>query len=409
MKRHRHGIGSRGFAYVVKRRSHPYHTTMSNPTDNTSSVAAGAGPQLSEARPVTPEDEAGIARLAARAFPRSQAVFVRAGREGFVVDGQDGLAAAVLVRVIDLPGRRRLGFVAWAMTDPAYQGRGLAPALAKLSIARLEALGCERIVTEIEGHNAASEGAFRKLGFRRIGPWAQVAAFGLLGAARARLSIGYSMDPGHFIWLRGAEPASIVEGRERALAWALNGAFALLALAMGSGFLLGSMPALPSAGAAGAALFAVILVIGIREGAMRAAARARGLAVTYRAWDSGLGITAAVAVLFGSLFPLPGSVYPTAEDWRARDAGPALATAALAGTGAVAVLVGLALWAGAAFAGTMGAAIAAGILFIGKPLLLFDTVMAFPPFHAFNARRIYEHHRGVWAVMAVLGILLFLL
>ncbi len=369
----------------------------------------GPAPEQSEPRPLRPEDAGGIARLAARAFPRSQAVFVRAGSEGFVVDGEHGLAAAVLVRVIALPGGQRIGFVAWAMTDPAYQGRGLAPALAELSIARLEALGCDSIVTEIEGHNAASEGAFRKLGFRRIGPRAQVAAFGLLGAAKARLSIGYSTDPGHFIWLRGAEPAPIVEGRERALAWALNGAFALLALAMGSGLVLGGMPALPSGTEAGVALLAVALVLGVREGAMRAAARARGLAVTYRAWDSGLGITAAVAALFGSLFPLPGSVYPAAEDWRARDAGPVLATAALAGTGAVAVLVGLVLWAEAAFAGTMGATVAAGILFIGKPLLLFDTLMAFPPFHAFNARRIYEHHRGIWTAMAVIGVLLFLL
>ncbi|MGY6411757.1 MAG: N-acetyltransferase family protein [Alkalilacustris sp.] len=334
---------------------------------------------------------------------------MRAGSEGVVIDGEHGLAAAVLVRVIALPGGRRIGFIAWAMTDPGYQGRGLAPALAELSIARLEALGCDSIVTEIEGHNAASETAFRKLGFRRIGPGAQVAAFGLLGAARARLSIGYSTDPGHFIWLRGAEPAPIAEGRERALAWALNGAFTLLALAMGSGLLLGGMPALPSVGDAGVALLAVALVLGIREWAMRTAARARGLTVTYRAWDSGIGITSAVAVLFGSLFPLPGSVYPAGEDWRARDAGPALATAALAGSVAVAVLVGVALWAGAAFAGTLGATAAAGVLLIGKPLLLFDTLMAFPPFHAFNARRIYELHRGVWACMAVLGILLFLL
>ncbi|WP_207186517.1 GNAT family N-acetyltransferase [Rhodobaculum claviforme] len=360
-------------------------------------------------RPLRPEDEAGIARLAARAFPRSQAVFVRAGSEGFVLDAEDGLAAAVLVRVIVLPGGRRIGFVAWAMTDPAHQGRGLAPALARRGIARLEALGCDAIVTEIEGHNAASEGAFRKLGFRRIGLRDQIAAFGLAGAARMRLSIGHGMDPGHFIWLRGASPTPTVEGRERALAWGLNGAFAVLALAMGGGLVAGGMPALPSAAQAGLALLAVALVLGIREGAMRTAARLRGLAVTCRAWDSGLTITAAVAVLFGNLFPLPGSVYPAAEDWRARDAGPALATAALAGSGAVAVLVGLAIWAGGAFAGTMGGAVAAAVLLVGKPLLLFDTVMAFPPFHAFNARRIYEHHRGVWAGMAALGVLLFLL
>jgi len=382
---------------------------MATPVSDDSSRPTGGRVQArSGPRPVAPEDAAGIARLAARAFPRSQAVFVRAGREGFVVDGEDGLAAAVLLRTITLPGGRRIGFVAWAMTDPAHQGRGLASALARLGVERLEALGCDTVVTEIEGHNAASEGTFRKLGFRRIGPGAQVAAFGLLGAARVRLGIGTSTDPGHFIWLRGAEPAPTVEGRERVLAWAINGVFALLALAMGGGLLLGGAPALPSGGEAGFALMGVVVLLGAREAAMRRAARARGLAVTYRAWDSGLGITAPVAVLFGSLFPLPGSVYPAAEGRPARDAGPALATAALAGTLAVALLVGLALWAGTAFAGTVLATAASGVLSVGKPLLLFDTLMPFPPFHAFNARRIFEHHRGLWAGLAVIGALLFL-
>ena len=377
--------------------------------DDSSRPTGGRVPARSGPRPIRPGDAGGIARLAARAFPRSQAVFVRAGSEGFVVDGEDGLAAAVLLRTITLSGGRRIGFVAWAMTDPAHQGRGRASALARLGIARLEALGCDTVITEIEGHNAASEGAFRKLGFRRIGLGAQVAAFGLPGAARVRLGIGYSTDPGHFIWLRGAEPAPTVEGRERILAWAINGVFALLAVAMGGGLLLGGTPALPSSVEAGFALMGVVLLLGAREAAMRMAARARGLAVTYRARDSGLGITAPVAVLFGSLFPLPGSVYPAAEGGPARDAGPALATAALAGALAVAMLVGLALWAGTALAGTMLATAASGVLFVGKPLVLFDTVMAFPPFHAFNARRIFEHHRGLWAGLAVIGALLFLL
>ena len=404
------GMGELRLPDVVNRPAQEYPDRMADPTANGSSRPAGGPvPALSEPRPLAAEDSGGIARLAARTFPRSLAVFVRAGYEGFVVDGADGLAAAVLVRVIALPGDRRIGFVAWAMTDPAYQGRGLAPLLARLGIARLEALGCDTVITEIEGHNAASEGAFRKLGFRRIGPGAQVAAFGLLGAARLRLAIGYSADPGHFIWQRGAAPTPTAEGRERALAWAINGVFALLALAMGSGLLLGGTPALPSGGEAGFALLGVVLLLGAREAAMRMAARTRGLAVSYRAWDSGLGITAAVAVLFGSLFPLPGSVYPAAEDRRARDAGPGLATAALAGAVAVAMLVGLALWAGTSLAGTVVATAAAGVLVVGKPLLLFDTLMAFPPFHAFNARRIYEHNRGIWVAMAATGVLLFLL
>lgn len=330
-----------------------------------------------QSRPVRADDAAAIARLAARAFPPTQAPFVRASGEGFVVEAGDRLAAAVLLRVIALPHGRRVGFVSWAMTDPDHRGRGHARRLTALGLERLAALGCTQVVTEIEGHNAASEAVFRSLGFRQLSLRDQIAAFGPLGAAWLRLRIGYATDPGHFLWLHGA------------------------ALTRGA-------PGLPEVAVAGAMLPAVALLLGLREAAMRLAARACGPAVSYRAWDSGIGITLAIALLFGRLFPLPGSVYPRADRWP-EGAARALALAALAGTGAVALVVAAALWARGGSAGPLAATLAAPLLFVGKPLLLFDTVMAFPPFQSFAAQRIRELHRGLWVAVAALGLALFLL
>lgn len=53
----------------------------------------------------------------------------------------------------------------------------------------------------------------------------------------------------------------------------------------------------------------------------------------------------------------------------------------------------------------IAATAASSVRFVGKPLLLFDTLMVFPPFHAFNARRVFERHRGRWAGLAVIGAL----
>ena len=363
-------------------------------------------PPGDEPRPLRPEDERALARLAARAFPQPQASFVRPGREVFVVEADGGLAAAVILRVIAIPGGTRIGYVAWAMTDPDHQGRGLASALVARGIDRLHELGCTRIVTEIEGHNTASEAVFRRLGFRRLAFSDQLAAFGLLGAGWLRLRTGYTGDPGHFLWMQGAEPAPPDETLHRVGAWGLNWAFALLALAVGGGLVLGGTSRLPTAADAGLMLAAVALLLGAREAAMRATARAHGLPVAFRAWDSGLGITAGIALLFGSLFPAPGGVYPREREPHALDA---LGAAALAGTLAVAALVAASLWVEAAFAGSRAGTAAAMLLFVGKPLVLFDAVMAFPPFQAFNARRIYALNRGLWAGVAALGLALFLL
>ncbi len=369
----------------------------------------GAEPPFAEeTRPIQAGDAAALARLARRAFPPTQAVFVAPSSEGYVMEGAHGPAAAVVLRVLDLPSGTRMGVVAWVMTDPDHQGRGLAPALVRRGTRRLEQLGCTGILAEIEGHNTASMAVFRKLGFGRIGLGEEIRAFGLAGAAILRVRTYLALDAGHFLWMRGAGCEATSEPRERLVAHALNGGFALVALALG-GVLVPGPAALPSPGEALGLLLAVAAVLGLREAAMRAVARAKGLAVTYRAWLGGVGITAAIALLFGSLFPLPGSVYPRAPDWRLPDVRATLGLAALSGAGAVAGAVALALAVVAALPGTAAAAFAGGVLFVGKPLLLFDTVMAFPPFQAFAARRIYEFNRALWAVAALIGLALFLI
>ena len=366
-------------------------------------------PSAPDLRPIRAEDADALSRLARRAFPPTQAMFVGFSTEGYVIDGADGLAAAVVLRVLDLPSGTRAGFVAWMMTDPDHQGRGLAPALVVRGIDRLEELGCTQILTEIEGHNTASMAVFRKLGFRRIGLRDEIRAFGLAGAARLRVRTSHALDPGHFLWLRDDGDEATSETRERLVAWGLNCGFALLALALGGGLLLPGPAGLPSVGDALALLLAVAAVLGLREAAMRAAARAWGLPVVFRAWQGGVAISAAIALAFGSLFPLPGSAYPREPGWRYPDALPALGAAALAGAGAVALAVALALWVVAALPGSVAAAFAGSVLFVGKPLLLFDTVMAFPPFQAFAARRIYDLNRGAWLAAATVGLVLFLI
>ena len=333
---------------------------------------------------------------------------MHAGQEGFVIDADGGLAAAVIVRVIPIAGGRRAGFVVWVMTDPDHRGRGHAPLLVARGVARLVELGCDLILTEIEGDNTASQSVFRRLGFRPVGLGDQIAALGPRGAAMFRLRSGYTADPGHFLWMRGATPAPSREWAQRLAAWALNGIIALACLGMGGGLLLEGAPRPPAITEAALMLAAAASVLGVRELAMRATTGACGLPVVFRAWDSGIGASAAVALLFGRLFPLPGSVYPREAGSRRAENAPALGIAASAGVAATALAVAAAAWTAAAHPGNLAGAFAGSVLFIGKPLLLFDTVMAFPPFQAFSARRIYEFHRGVWAAVAALGLVLFL-
>ena len=261
--------------------------TSPSAPDRPAAASETAPSPEAEPRPIRPEDGPAIARLAARAFAPTEATFVRSSGEGFVVEAADGLAAAALVRVIPLPGGRRAGFVAWVMTDPDHRGRGHASKLTGLGVARLAELGCDTIFTEIEGHNTGSEGVFRGRGFRPVGLRGQIAAFGPIGTAAIQLRTNHVADPGHRIWLLDAAADPPAEGRQRLACIGLNAAFALLALSLGGGLLLSGAPGLPTATEAALMVAAVAITLGLREGAMRTVAGARGLTVRFRGWGGG--------------------------------------------------------------------------------------------------------------------------
>jgi hypothetical protein len=157
---------------------------------------------------------------------------------------------------------------------------------------------------------------------------------------------------------------------------------------------------------------AIMLVLfGGRWAAMKLAARASGLDTRYRAWESGLSLTFVIALLFGSAFPTPGSLYPRSHDWNYRDSLSKLARMALAGM-VFGLLFCWTLILLSRFAPlpqewvvwfNLG-------LYVGIPLAIFDNVLAIVfPFVSFNGRRVWDFNRPLWGVLAVLTIALILI
>ncbi|WP_045222064.1 GNAT family N-acetyltransferase [Desulfonatronum thioautotrophicum] len=357
-------------------------------------------------RKISADDWPALQAMARRSFPAPQGRFIRPTEEGFMALVENTPAAAVFLRTFPLRDGRRVGYIAWLFTDPAFQGQGLAKSLIAASVARLEEVNCRHILTDIEGHNTASAYSFAGNGFRRIGFADQ---WRIVGPANLPRLWMRTVDPGHFIWMRDAIPVMPRPGLQRLSAFGLNWLFALIAVLFGSGLLSFNMAlSQPSGLEALALLLGVVLVFGVREATMRMTAKAKGWPLEYRIWDSAFIFALPVAVLFGQLFPLPGGLYPRQDRWRYPDALPALGLAAVAGTASVMALVALALAVSGMQVGGFAQALAGALLFIGKPMLLFDSILAFPPFSCFNARRIFDLHRGLWAGFAVLGAILFL-
>jgi mycothiol synthase len=66
------------------------------------------------------------------------------------------------------PGTTPIGEVYVLAVDPAYQGRGLAPALTAAGLEHLRSRGLTEVLLYVDGDNAAAIATYRRLGFERV-------------------------------------------------------------------------------------------------------------------------------------------------------------------------------------------------------------------------------------------------
>ncbi len=410
-------------------------------------MAADTVNDRTEIRAIRPDEHRAMKQLARRAFGWWQGSFVTPTKYTFVYELAGELAGVVALETFRYKRTRRGGVVKWLFTDPKAQGRGLAAALVQHGVTQLQELGCHELFTTVEGFNTASSNRFADLGFVPVSPMQQIRRYGL-----SLIKIGpptfHTIDLGHFLWARPAEPASETEPHSGAdgvgdaaapsspetaaprpstipgggawsprpstipgggrSAWATNvvfvaALFALQRLRVGAGgelhaHLVWQLPA------------AVALVFGVRSAAMNLAAWRVGLELRYRIWETGLTLAALITVLFGGLFPSPGSHYPKTVRWSYRTELPRLAIVAFSGAFAVLALAWLILaYEAAGLADAPGAltdVLALAVLPV-QALLLFEVLLPFFPFASFNGRRVLDYSRVLWILLAAGTLALF--
>ncbi len=115
-----------------------------------------------------------------------------------------------------------------------------------------------------------------------------------------------------------------------------------------------------------------------------------------------------IALGFGATLPLPGNLYPPGDGWRARDYQKVFGHGAILSAITLAGLILLGAWAKEGLADQFLVQITWTWLFVGKPLLLFDTLVALAPFEGFNSRHLRDFHRPAWILLSAVAIALFI-
>ncbi|WP_408956600.1 hypothetical protein [Natroniella sp. ANB-PHB2] len=158
---------------------------------------------------------------------------------------------------------------------------------------------------------------------------------------------------------------------------------------------------------------AVALVFGIRSLTMKLVANWIGCELQYRIWETGLTFSAIIAVLFGGIFPFPGSYYPKLVRWSYRKKLSQLATVSFFGALSVLILAWFLFAYEALAIASTALAVISDLLrtsfFLAYSLLIYKVLLPFFSFESYNGRRVWDQHRILWGVLAAGTIALLLI
>jgi L-amino acid N-acyltransferase YncA len=360
-------------------------------------------PQTTEIhiRPMQKEERRKVHAIMRQAFPLIQQWFFSWTPHVLVAEQEGKLLGGIVLKLFKLPRGRKGGLVAWIFTAPEARGLGAGQRLAEAGIDFFEQHACDEIFACVEGYNTSSSALFATRGFSILSPGEQFRRYGL-GTFAVWFKTFHFMDVGHFLWARPAAQTA----DSPALQWwgtvAANILLGLFVLWRANGFNIANSAMwliLP---------LVILALFGVRYLGMWLAARRQGLAVRFRAWESGFPLSLGIALAFGSLLLMPGNVYPAAGQPRYRDLLPRLGRAALAGTLPV-LLVVWAAWGALRLNLPAGLeAWLAALRQVGTILAVFDIALPFFPFTSLNGRRLWDWNKAVWALLAlaVIGLIL---
>lgn len=346
-------------------------------------------------------EEAAVRRVMRRAFPPPAWLIFSLSQDVLVAERAGRIVGGVVLDLFSIRNGLQVGFVSWIFTDPDVQGLGAGQALTEAALEVFTARGVDEISACVEGYNTSSSKLFSTRGFSILSLGEQLRRYGW-GIFRYWWHAWHFVDVGHFLWARPGEVRLDSPWLQWWGTWLANVGMVWLAFARRQAFQAFDVELL------WVAPLALLTLFGLRTLAMWAAAKAQGLEVRYRAWESSAPLALGIAAVFGGLFLFPGSFYPPGDRWTYRDVLPKLGLMALAGSLAT-LMCGWGAWA-AFYLGIVSPALAsplASLANLGAYLGLFDTLIAFFPFVSFNGRRLWDWNRLAWAALSLVAVALW--
>lgn len=368
-------------------------------------------------REMHPDEKPLVSRLMRRSFNWFTWLFFDFGTQAYVYERDGEIVAGITLKTFRIGHDRRGGIVKWLFTAPDARGTGAAGRLVDAALEWLDARNCSDVFACVEGYNTGSSNVFARRGFALM-PFRRQLLYYRFTLPRVWFGTFHLFDVGHFLWVRslGGRSGANEDAHEvRKVDETHDPAAALVAtiLVQACALFLAAIRWNAEGDAvstAWQALVVVVTVLGVRLAVMAMTARAVGLPVRYRPWETGLLLSLALGLVGWGPFPVPGSWYPRRATWSAREELPRLGPIAYLGALGVLITGWLLHVVVYARASTMTPLVAGAVtmgLGYTRILLLFEVLVPVFPFTCYNGRRVLDWRRSSWAVLALGTVLLW--
>lgn len=362
-------------------------------------------------REMTPDDLSAVRAIGRHALPTplNWLMMATAAKTGLVAVEGDSVIGAMTLRHTDIAGRR-WGIFDWGVVEPKRQGQGIGRRLGEQALLWFEARGCQELITtDIDGYNSPSWRAAYAQGLRY---WPASEQLRALGWQWPRLMVAIPhIGVSTFILhapLDGAERSDDPATRSGVGAWGAALLWAVVLLLIGqvrnimwtstdpADLLAPLAPGAIALSASGMALY-----FGARTLGHWLAARAEGVPLAFRFWESGTSMALLLGATFGTYLPAyTGSFYardPHYDYMRDRAPFGKIMLVGILGSMALLVASQLVLHAGPASLASV-ARIGRGV---GTLFAITDVLSFFPPLDAMPAGRLWHWNRKLWLLMVV--------
>lgn len=344
-----------------------------------------------------------VRKLVWHCFPVTEAWPFRFTPHVLVVEHNEKIVGAVVLRIFSMPKKKKGGFVEYIFTDLEVRGMGFGQQLVEASLEYFKKQEVDEMMTQIKGDNTSSSKNFSMRGFTVLSPGQQVKRYGF-GIIPLWLGTMHILAKGQFLWVK-----TKIEKKDKPWLQWIGSLIANIIL-----FML--LPLRPDTGVKFnlVTFFGISLILiyffSMRYIFMKVPALIMKLKVRFRPIEDWFGMSFILALVGGLWVPVPGNLYPKEDTWTYRDIAKKLGVMAFMG----AFIIVASTW--IIYLIPFYVSIPATYIVwynyglgTGAILSLLDTALPFFPLEVYNGKRIWNLNKVIWLILASFGVAIFII